>query len=285
MSTKAEIIASMEAAKSDIEQALVDVAKMPDLDWATVRCAAHCLGNYLNITNGCIQLLAMTLADHPDAEVQGWLQALERTTELMIYISRQLTNASAVSEVPLQPEQVDLALMAQRAVAFYESMANNKNLQFICERRGPAYVWADRVALAAVLDNLLSNAVKYSPSGKRVLVRVKAEAGRVSCCVEDEGPGLTPEDHARLFQKGVRLGSTPTGGESSTGFGLFIARRLVERMGGSIQCEAAPGQGCKFSFRLPALEDDQSREAQQAGSQTVEPSAEHLRSSNAKTVP
>jgi signal transduction histidine kinase len=266
MGTKAEIIASIEAAKSDIEQALADAATMPDLDWATVRCAAHCLGNYLNITSGCIQLLSMTLADYPDAEVQVWLQALERTTELMIYISRQLTNASAVSEVPLQLEKVDLALMAQRAAAFYETMANNKNLQLICERSGPAPVWADRVALAAVLDNLLSNAVKYSPSGKRVRVRVKVEAGQVGCSVEDEGPGLTPEDQARLFQKGVRLGSTPTGGESSTGFGLFIARRLVERMGGSIQCESAPGQGCKFSFRLPALEEYQSREALQPGS-------------------
>jgi len=265
MSKKAEIIASIEAAKSDLEQAMVHLAELPSLDWETVRCAAHTLGNYLNITSACVELLKMSLAEYPDAEVQEWLQGLDRTTELMIYISRQLTNASAASDVPLVPEKVDLSLMAQRASAFYQTMASNKNLQFLCEQAGPAFVRGDRIALAAVLDNLFSNAVKYSPAGKQISVRVETEPGYVLCTVADEGPGLSTEDQARLFQKGVRLSSTPTGGETSTGFGLFIAKRLIERMGGNMWCDTAPGQGCKFSFRLPALEEGQSRDAQRLG--------------------
>lgn len=257
MSKKAEIIASIDAAKSDLEQALAQLSELPSLDWGTVRCAAHMLGNYLNINNACVELLKMTLVEYPDAEVQGWLQSLERTSELMIYISRQLTNASAASDVPLLFEIVDLSRMAQRASAFYQTLGSNKNLQFLCEQQGPTHVRADRVALAAVLDNLFSNAVKYSPAGKQISVQVKTEPGHAVCTVEDQGPGLTMEDQAKLFQKGVRLSSTPTGGETSTGFGLFIAMRLIERMSGSIWCESAPGQGCKFSFRLPTLEEGQ----------------------------
>jgi two-component system sensor histidine kinase BarA len=58
-----------------------------------------------------------------------------------------------------------------------------------------------------------------------------------------------------------RMSSKPPGRETSNGFGLFITKRLIERMGGSIGCETAPGQGCKFSFRLPAFVDDQSPQA------------------------
>lgn len=262
MSTKAEIIATIDAAKTELEQAMGQLAEMPELDWGTVRCAAHTLGNYLNISNACVQLLAMALVDHPDAEVRVWLESLERTNELMIYISRQLTNASAASEVPLQFEKVNISLMTQRAVAFYQAMAERKHLESLCETSAPAYVRADRIGLATVLDNLLSNAVKYSPPGKQIRARVKTAAGAVVCTVEDEGPGLSPENQARLFQKGVRLGSRPTGGETSTGFGLFIAKRLVERMGGSIWCDSAPGQGCRFSFRLPAFVEQPLPEAQ-----------------------
>lgn len=256
MSTKAEIVATIDSAKSELERAVAQLGAMPDLDWGTVRCAAHTLGNYLNITNAYIELLKMALADHPDAEVASWLQGLERTLELMIYVSRQLTNTSAASEVPLLPEVVDLARQAKGATWFYENMAYHKNLQFLCDASAPVPVWADRIAMAAVLDNLISNAVKYSPPGKRVWVQVCNEPGHAVCTVKDEGPGLTIEDQGRLFQKGVRLSATPTGGESSSGFGLFIAKRLVERMGGSLWVETAPGQGCQFSFRLPASKEE-----------------------------
>src|SRR5262249_42535541 len=143
--------------------------------------------------------------------------------------------------------------------------ANSKNLLFVYENGNPAFVRADRIALAAVLDNLLGNAAKYSPAGKRIDVCVSTEPDGVVCTVTDHGAGLTAEDQARLFQRGVRLSSTPTGGETTTGFGLYISKRLIERMGGSIWCESAPGQGCKFSFRLPAFGDKQAQKAEHPG--------------------
>ena len=258
MDTKSEIVASIDAAKGELEKALAHLAELPALDWETVRCAAHILGNYVNISNACVRLLERELTDHPNQEVHTWLQSLGRTTELMIYVSRQLTNASAASDVPLVPEKVDFSLMARRAAAFYESMAKPKKLQILCDVQARAVVWAGRIALAAALDNLFSNAVKYSPIGKRIMVRVATEPGHFICTVADEGPGLTSADQARLFQRGTPLSSIPTGGESSTGFGLFIAKRLIERMGGSIGCDTAPGQGCKFSFRLPEFVKAQS---------------------------
>jgi signal transduction histidine kinase len=86
-------------------------------------------------------------------------------------------------------------------------------------------------------------------------VRVRGEAGWGVCEVRDEGPGLSPADQARLFQRGVRLAPRPTGGEPSTGYGLAVAKELVEKLGGAIWCESVLGQGCCFSFRLPAYQE------------------------------
>jgi signal transduction histidine kinase len=126
------------------------------------------------------------------------------------------------------------------------------------------FVWADRVAVAAVLDNLLSNAVKFSPSQKRVWVRVTAEPTHLVCTVQDEGPGLSVEDQPRLFQRGVRLSNVPTGGEPSTGYGLAVAKDLIGKLGGELWCESQRGQGASFSFRLPLYSEEEHGRAQES---------------------
>jgi signal transduction histidine kinase len=109
------------------------------------------------------------------------------------------------------------------------------------------------VAVAVILDNLLSNALKFSENGKQIWVTVRTEQDHVICTVRDEGPGLSVEDQARLFQMGVRLSNSPTGGEPTLGYGLVIAKDLVEKLGGSIWCESHPGCGATFHVRLPAF--------------------------------
>ncbi len=252
MSTKKQAVALVEAARTDLEEALEHLKQLPALDWGAVRYALHTLGNYLNITTACVHLLGIALEGHPDADVAIWLNSLERTTDLMTHLTRHLNHASATREVPLLREAVDLARMVRNGCAFYQSVSDVKRIEIFCEVEDPvARAAGDRIAAATILDNLLSNAVKYSPPGKRIWVRVKAEQDHVVCAVQDEGPGLTADDQARLFREGERLGPRPTGGEPSTGYGLAISRDLVERMGGRIWCESQPGQGAVFSFCLP----------------------------------
>ena len=72
--------------------------------------------------------------------------------------------------------------------------------------------------------------------------------------VKDEGPGLSQEDMSRLFGRFQRLSARPTGGESSTGLGLSIVKRIVELHGGTVDAQSAgPGQGATFIIRLPAI--------------------------------
>jgi signal transduction histidine kinase len=73
--------------------------------------------------------------------------------------------------------------------------------------------------------------------------------------VRDEGPGLSEEDQEKLFQGGVRLSSMTTGGESSSGYGLAVARELIGKLEGEVWCESTLGDGACFSFRLPRYQE------------------------------
>jgi signal transduction histidine kinase len=108
--------------------------------------------------------------------------------------------------------------------------------------------------LQQVLNNLIGNAVKYSPYDREVVVEVEpARGGSLVVRVRDHGPGITPDEMPRLFQKYVCLSARPTGGEQSTGLGLAIVKQLVTAMNGTVRCESKPGEGSVFIATLPAV--------------------------------
>ena len=102
-----------------------------------------------------------------------------------------------------------------------------------------------------VIENLVSNAVKYSPPGKAIRVHVHRDTALARCEVQDEGPGLSESDKARLFGTFARLSALPTGGEQSTGLGLSIVKKLVESMKGRVWCESELGKGATFIIEFP----------------------------------
>ena len=249
---KEQISAHLSKAKTELEEALVKFAKLPAFEAGTVAFAAHALNNFLTVINGTTELLRHHLANYPDAEVHTWLAGLQHTTDLMVYVVARLMNSASQSDKVLVLQEVDLVTLIQRACDYYQRIADQKQIKIIAENAAPsAVISTDNVAVAAVLDNLLSNAIKYSPPGKQVWVRIILEPDAVVCSVQDEGPGLSAEDQARLFQRGARLSPVPTAGEPSTGYGLAVAKELMDRLGGTIRCDSRPGQGACFSIRLP----------------------------------
>jgi signal transduction histidine kinase len=142
--------------------------------------------------------------------------------------------------------------VVQRIVTYYRDTASRKQITLSADLPlDVPLVWGDQVVTRVVLGNLVSNAIKYSYPGRGIWVTLRQVGAWVQGDVRDEGPGLSEADQARLFQRGVRLSLRPTGGEPSNGFGLAVAKEMLDLAGGEISCVSQLGGGSCFSVRLP----------------------------------
>jgi signal transduction histidine kinase len=100
---------------------------------------------------------------------------------------------------------------------------------------------------------LISNAIKYSSPNKNISINLFNNYDNVRFKIQDEGPGLSDADQQKLFSQFTRLTPQPTGGEHSTGLGLFIVKQLVEAMQGRVWCESMLGHGATFIVEFPRV--------------------------------
>jgi signal transduction histidine kinase len=101
-----------------------------------------------------------------------------------------------------------------------------------------------------VLFNLLANAIKFTPDGGRIGVTVRKGETSVVIAVTDTGVGIAEHDLERIFQPFEQVGD-PSRWSEGTGLGLSLVKRLVEAHGGAVWAESKPGQGARFTFRIP----------------------------------
>ncbi|AEW99737.1 sensor histidine kinase [Streptantibioticus cattleyicolor] len=112
---------------------------------------------------------------------------------------------------------------------------------------------ADEARLRQVVTNLVGNAVAHTPAGTPIRIGVGTTDQDAVLEVADQGPGLTPEQRARVFDRFYRADDSRTRGTGGSGLGLAIAHALVTAHGGRIDLRTAPGQGCTFRVLLPSL--------------------------------
>jgi signal transduction histidine kinase len=158
-------------------------------------------------------------------------------------------------DISIRREPVDVAGLVSEVADANQPLATNKQ-QIITVSAPPNFVtMCDADRMREAIDNLISNAIKYSPIGGKIAVVVSHEQSNTIIRIADEGAGLSPEDLGRLFGRFQRLSAKPTAGESSTGLGLSIVKRIIDMHGGEVTANSeGPGQGSTFTVSLPAAE-------------------------------
>jgi signal transduction histidine kinase/CheY-like chemotaxis protein len=217
---------------------------------------AHDLKNPLGVILGRTEILTEmigaggTLDANVQAQIAYIRDAANRLTEM---VDDLVSDAMADAlDITIRREPVDIAVLVQEVAEANRPLAVRKQ-QTIAVSAPPnhaAMCDADRIREA--IDNLVSNAVKYSPIGGAIDLLVGREGGGIIVQIRDQGAGLSPEDISRLFGRFQRLSAKPTAGETSTGLGLSIVKRIVDLHGGRVTVESlGPGQGATFKMSLP----------------------------------
>lgn len=213
--------------------------------------AAHELRNPMTPLLAQVQhLLRQARRDDSDP---GLIKGLERLELFTLHYIRRASTLLEISRLNagllhLEPSEVDLSALVEETIAAYEQMAQRSHCELQAEiERGIAGTW-DPLALEQVFDNILSNALKYG-FGRPITIRLARDGGLIRLTVSDQGPGISPEDQARVFERFEQaVGQRRHGG---FGVGLWLARQLVEAMGGRIIVESREGEGSTFSVLIP----------------------------------
>jgi signal transduction histidine kinase/DNA-binding NarL/FixJ family response regulator len=217
---------------------------------------AHDLKNPLSVILGRTEILkeliakAGALNGEAQAQIGHIRDAANRLTGM---VDDLVADAMADAlDISVRREPVDISILVQEVAEANRPLAARKQqtIRVSAPSQHTAMVDSDRIREA--IDNLVSNAVKYSPIGGAIDIMVTQEPGNISIQVKDQGAGLSPEDLSRLFGRFQRLSAKPTAGETSTGLGLSIVKRIVDLHGGRVTVESAgPAKGATFNMQLP----------------------------------
>lgn len=219
---------------------------------------AHDLKNPLGVILGRSEMMNELLClDPPNIDrARSQIEQIRASVARMTSMVDDLINDAMLDaeDIVLRLADIDAAAIVGAVIDANAPLAERKGQMLVYSGPDVLPGRADPDRLREAIDNLVSNAVKYSPPGGRISVSLTASEAGHCIAVSDSGPGLTAEDEQRLFGRFQRLSAKPTGGESSTGLGLFICRRIVELHGGRITAtDNGPGNGATFAFTLPPL--------------------------------
>lgn len=219
---------------------------------------AHDLKNPLGVILGRTEMLKELISTGASssgvvAQVDHIRDATKRLTTMVDHL---ISDAMADAfDITIRREPVDVAALVKEVAEANQPLAVNKQQAIHVTAPANIVTMCDTDRIREAIDNLISNAIKYSPIGGKITVAVSHEGHDTIIRVSDEGAGLSPEDLGRLFGRFQRLSAKPTAGESSTGLGLSIVKRIIDMHGGEVTAESeGPGKGSTFTITLPATE-------------------------------
>ncbi len=217
------------------------------------------LAGFSNSIRGPLHSLRELIARVPAAgqlnEQQSVLigQVVQLNTELTMLVNDLLTLGQVRYQMAEMSGALRLDLLVEAAIGtrYAEFGRRGQRVELGVDPDLPRVIGSEE-GLGRVIGALLDNAILYTPPGSQIAVQVVQQDGQVVVTVEDNGPGLEPDEAAQVFEPFYRAPLAEQLGVEGRGLGLTIARAVIEHHRGRIWVESVAGQGCRFAFSLPS---------------------------------
>ncbi len=213
---------------------------------------SHELRTPLTAIRGYVE--ALSDGDASPEESRRFLDIIARHTQRMERLVKDLLRLARLDagQETLELSACDARGLAQAVAADLAPAAEARSQRIdVAVAPGAETVRADAAKLHDALRNLVANAITYSPEQASIRIDVGREGARSAISVSDEGPGIPPDDLARVFERFYRVDKSRARDPGGTGLGLAIVKHLVELHGGTARAENRPGGGARFVITLP----------------------------------
>ena len=182
---------------------------------------------------------------------KDFLEIIARNVDRLMNLIRDLLDLSSLESTDiLHKSAINTVEATSRIIRQLQGSFEAKK-QSVVESGDALVVMADARRLDQVLTNLLENANKYTPAGGEIRVSWESDRNGVLLRVSDNGPGIPPEHHARLFERFYRVDKARSRDQGGTGLGLAIVKHIMQRHDGTVWVESQPGHGSTFACRFP----------------------------------
>jgi signal transduction histidine kinase len=226
-----------------------DGAGMPQWSRALLRAVTHELRSPLTVIRAYSSVVMQRKTRLTHGEVKDIMRRIDRSARLVEVIVGDLETLVRHEAVTMRPVMLDLGSFLADHADDLQALAPGRELRLEFHP-GSLHLYADPQRLRQVLNNLVENAHKYSRPGGGITIRVGCARDSVLIAVQDEGPGVPPDEIEQVFEPFYR-GSHGTEADGS-GLGLAICKSLVEAQGGGLRAAPSPCGGFQMLVTLPA---------------------------------
>lgn len=182
--------------------------------------------------------------------------AYERTEQMADLMDEAiLANQENIWDFQYKMEKIDIEKLLEKVISEFFEEARIKNVRIILDHPAvtPLYINADLSKLALAFQNLIGNAIKYNKEGGEIIIELNQENNKLNIEIRDTGIGIPDESKDKIFTEFFRAQNAKEATPKGTGLGLFTAKNIIERHGGSITYTSILGQGTTFLIELPFL--------------------------------
>lgn len=238
-----------------INKSLETLAEASRMKSEFVRIVSHQLRAPLTNLKWSIEMIISEgLENVREKQLLDFIKMLKENSNRMEELVNNLLIVSRMEKdgIPEKKENTDLEKIVNKFVSEFKAFADSSNikLKLDCQKNLPI-LFIDPSKIKLVIENFIDNAVRYTKKGGMIEIKLKKYGNNICFEVKDEGVGIPEEDQKYIFQKFFRASNALKYQTQGNGLGLFIAKSVIDKMGGKIGFESKESKGSTFWFKLP----------------------------------